>query len=84
MDISKDFRKYALDKGVSSLSMHYFEKNLEFFVLGFKVDLTNRDAITTDCFAMEIDVPVAWQKYFYRQDPEYGEYLRLKNKFDGR
>ena len=29
MDISKDFRKYALDKGVSSLSMHYFEKNLE-------------------------------------------------------
>jgi len=29
MNISKDFRKYALDKGVSSLSMHYFEKNLE-------------------------------------------------------
>ena len=29
MDYSKDFKKYALDKGVSSLNMHYFEKNLE-------------------------------------------------------
>jgi ATP-dependent Clp protease protease subunit len=29
MDYSKDFKKYAMDKGVSSLNMHYFEKNLE-------------------------------------------------------
>lgn len=67
------------DGGASTL-----EQNLEFFVLGFKINLTNKDAITSDCFAMEIDVPVVWQKYFYRQDPEYDEYLRLKNKFENK
>jgi ATP-dependent Clp protease protease subunit len=28
MDFSKDFKKYALDKGISSLSMHRFEQNI--------------------------------------------------------
>jgi hypothetical protein len=78
------------DGGASKL-----EQNLEFFVLGFK---THKDAIIDEHgkgewgvmgaqilrSEKEIDVPVAWQKYFYRQDPEYNEYLRLKNKFDGR
>ena len=65
------------------------EQSLQFFVLGFK---THADAIIDEHgmeaqilrSEKEIDVPVAWQKYFYRQDPEYDEYLRLKNKFDGR
>ena len=60
------------DGGASTL-----EQNLEFFVLGFRthggLDLNT-----------EVQVPGTWQKYFYRQDPEYDEYLRLKNKFDGR
>jgi hypothetical protein len=66
------------DGGASKL-----EQNLEFFVLGF---MTHKDAIIDEHgkWEKEIDVPVVWQKYFYRQDPEYDEYLRLKNKFDGR
>ena len=66
------------DGGASTL-----EQNLEFFVLGFK---THADTTIDEHgkWEKEIDVPVVWQKYFYRNDPEYGEYLRLKNKFDGR
>lgn len=29
MDYGKDFKKYALSEGISSMNMHYFEKNLE-------------------------------------------------------
>ncbi len=29
MDFGKDFKKYALGKGISSMNLHYFEKNLE-------------------------------------------------------
>ena len=29
MDFGKDFKKYALSQGVSSMNLHYFEKNLE-------------------------------------------------------
>jgi len=29
MDLSKDFKKYALSEGISSMNMHYFEQNLE-------------------------------------------------------
>jgi hypothetical protein len=78
------------DGGASKL-----EQDLEFFVLGFN---THSDAIIDehgkgDWVVMgaqilksekEIDVPVSWQKYFYRQDPEYDEYLRLKNKFENK
>ena len=60
------------DGGASTL-----EQNLEFFVLGFRthggLDLNT-----------EVQVPATWQKYFYRQDPEYDEYLRLKNKFENK
>ena len=60
------------DGGASTL-----EQNLEFFVLGFKthggLDLNT-----------EVQVPSAWQKYFFRQDPEYDEYFRLKNKFENK
>ena len=53
------------------------EQNLEFFVLGFKthggLDLNP-----------EVQVPSDWQKYFFRQDPEYDEYFRLKNKFENK
>lgn len=78
------------DGGASKL-----EQNLQFFVLGFK---THKDAIIDEHgkgewgvmgaqilrSEKEIDVPVAWEKHFLAQDPEYDEYLRLKNKFDGR
>ena len=29
MDFGKDFKKYALSEGISSMNMHYFEQNLE-------------------------------------------------------
>lgn len=29
MDFGKDFKKYALGQGISSMNLHYFEKNLE-------------------------------------------------------
>lgn len=29
MDYGKDFKKYALSEGISSMNMHYFEQNLE-------------------------------------------------------
>ena len=29
MDLNKDFKKYALSEGISSMNMHYFEQNLE-------------------------------------------------------
>ena len=29
MDFGKDFKKYALGEGISSMNMHYFEQNLE-------------------------------------------------------
>lgn len=78
------------DGGASKL-----EQNLQFFVLGFK---THADAIIDEHgkgewgvmgvqilkSEKEIVVPADWEKHFYRQDPEYDEYLRLKNKFDGR
>ena len=51
------------------------EKQLGFFILGFKA------GGHTD-FNLEVEVPTAWQDYFFRQDPDYNEYLRLKNKFD--
>ena len=67
-----------LDGGASKL-----ETNLEFFVLGFKThaDVVNFLPLEID-FETEVEVPTVWQKYFFRQDPEYNEYLRLKNKFD--
>jgi hypothetical protein len=58
------------DGGASKL-----EKNLGFFVLGFKAG-GNTDLNT------EVEVPTAWTDYFFRQDPEYNEYLRLKSKFN--
>ncbi len=58
------------DGGASSL-----EKQLGFFILGFKA------GGHTD-FNLEVEVPTAWQDYFFRQDPEYDEYIRLKNKFE--
>ena len=62
------------DGGASRL-----EKELEFFTLGFKAYAdTVPDKNYLDMF---IDVPIFWQSYFYRQDPEYVEYIRLKNKF---
>ena len=67
-----------LDGGASKL-----ENNLELFVLGFKAhaDAVNFLPLEID-FETEVEVPTIWQKYFFRQDPEYNEYLRLKNKFD--
>ena len=67
------------DGGASKL-----ENNLEFFVLGFK---THADAVVDDpnhviYVQTEVEVPLAWQKYFFRQNPEYNEYLRLKSKFN--
>lgn len=78
------------DGGASKL-----EQDLQFFVLGFK---THKDAIIDEHgkgewgvmgaqilkTEKEIDVPTVWEKHFLCQDPEYDEYLRLKNKFDGR
>jgi ATP-dependent Clp protease protease subunit len=29
MDLSKDFKKYALSEGISSMNLHYFDQNLE-------------------------------------------------------
>ena len=29
MDLGKDFKKYALSEGISSMNLHYFEQNLE-------------------------------------------------------
>ena len=58
------------DGGASSL-----EKQLGFFILGFKA------GGHTD-FNLEVEVPTAWQDYFFRQDTEYDEYIRLKNKFE--
>ncbi len=29
MDYGKEFQKYALSEGISSLNLHYFDKNLE-------------------------------------------------------
>lgn len=57
------------DGGASSL-----EKQLGFFVLGFKAG--NADLNT------EVEVPTAWKDYFFRQDPEYDDYIRLKSKFE--
>jgi hypothetical protein len=51
------------------------EKQLGFFILGFKA------GGHTD-FNLEVEVPTAWQDYFFRQYPDYNEYLRLNNKFD--
>lgn len=68
------------DVGASKL-----ETNLEFFVLGFKAhaDAVNFLPLEID-FETEVEVPTVWQKYFFRQDPEYNEYLRLKNKFENK
>ena len=83
------------DGVLSELSASKLEQDLQFFLLGFK---THADAII-DEFSKgdwgvmgaqilktekEIDVPTVWEKHFLCQDPEYDEYLRLKNKFDGR
>jgi hypothetical protein len=64
------------DGGASKL-----EQNLEFFVLGFKTQTGNMGILGLET---KVDVPYAWQKYFFRQDPEYDEYLRLKNKFENK
>ena len=29
MDLGKDFKKYALSEGISSMNLHYFGQNLE-------------------------------------------------------
>lgn len=69
---ANEMRTKATYGGASTL-----EQNLEFFVLGFKthggLDLNT-----------EVQVPSDWQKYFFRQDPEYDEYFRLKNKFENK
>lgn len=33
MDFGKDFKKYALDKGISSMNMHYYENSLTPYIL---------------------------------------------------
>jgi len=53
------------DGGASKL-----ESNLEFFTLGFKA---HADAVVDDpnnviYVQTEVDVPVTWQGYFFRQD----------------
>lgn len=63
------------DGGASRL-----EQNLDFFTLGFKAR-EGLGQITLDELDKEVEVPTTWQSYFYRQDPEYSEYVRLKNKF---
>ena len=64
------------DGGASRL-----EQDLEFFALGFKSKTGNMGILDLET---KVDVPIAWQKYFFRQDPEYDEYLRLKNKFENK
>lgn len=64
------------DGGASRL-----EQDLEFFALGFKTQTGNMGISDLET---KVDVPYAWQKYFFRQDPEYDEYLRLKNKFENK
>lgn len=66
------------DGGASALLM-----NLQYFLLGYKVAV---DAYVEDSnyildAEVEVDVPLAWEKYFVEADPEYQEYIRLKEKF---
>ena len=74
--ITQKANEMRTDGGASKL-----EQNLEFFVLGFKTQTGKMGILGLET---KVDVPYAWQKYFFRQDPEYDEYLRLKNKFENK
>jgi hypothetical protein len=62
------------DNGASKLL-----ESMEMFKLGVLAGMTATQN-NTDL----IDVPTQWSGYFITEDPEYQEYLRLKDKFQNR
>ena len=59
------------DGGASKL-----EGELNLFMSGVKATV---DVLSGDT---DFEVPEQWEKFFIKEDEEYDEYLRLKNKFD--
>ena len=62
------------DNGASRL-----ERDLAFFIMGVEATEPLLDGMVDDEDLFK--VPTQWEGYFKESDPEYSEYLRLKEKF---
>lgn len=63
------------DGGASQL-----EGELNLFMSGVKAYIDKHNKVLSG--DTDFEVPEQWVKYFIKEDEEYDEYLRLKNKFD--
>ena len=69
------------DGGASRL-----ESELSLFIEGFKACADHMISELNYIMDPEstIEVPDQWKKYFIKEDKEYQDYLRLKQKYDGK
>jgi len=57
----------------------YFIKGIYASLISIK-EMSNNFEFTTE--ELLFNIPVEWEKYFNIIDPEYNEYIRLKEKFE--
>lgn len=60
MDLSKDFKKYALSEGISSMNMHYFEQNLENSMTPYILEEREMRATQMDIFSRLMRDRILW------------------------
>ncbi len=60
MDFGKDFKKYALSEGISSMNMHYFEQNLENSMTPYILEEREMRATQMDIFSRLMRDRILW------------------------
>jgi ATP-dependent Clp protease protease subunit len=60
MDLKKEFNKFALDKGVSSLNMHYYESNLENSLTPYILEEREMRVTQMDVFSRLLRDRIIW------------------------
>ena len=60
MDYGKDFKKYALSEGISSLNMHYYEKNLENSLTPYILEEREMRVTQMDVFSRLLRDRIIW------------------------
>ena len=60
MDFGKDFKKYALSEGISSMNMHYFEQNLENSMTPYILEEREMRVTQMDIFSILMRDRILW------------------------